>query len=295
MEGGGSKEAMLSAGRASKVPRGESTNPQDVKNRANTLLKEMCTLAHKWKAEEGVMDSTFLIIASVPDGRGGQTLCFESKNLSAWTQEHAHKLVDEAQGGKWKQYQSRQEREDEAKNSREMFPSYGKAVKALNLKKVRSLLVRLGYDLMRKEIKEGKVPQHMQSMLGNGKNRAQISKYILPYLQKEVVPGLEDRNDEDGDSDSDGTLSSARNKRGAGGKFVAKSGVVGEEEANHCMNFGLWKEELQDEEEDHEDGDVCIRLEYLVFQDAGCFKIANSSYRDALVALRLLLEFRQQG
>jgi hypothetical protein len=178
-----------------KVARGESTDPQDVAKRIKTQFRKLSDIGAALKGLERAARSggdpgklTFVLMASTSTACGVQsTVCFESSNILLWTTQEAPKLLEEAECGKWSPRQSAIEREEYARTSREMFPSYGAALQKFNLSKLRTLLRILEYDGMRDLIKRGAIPEHMEKML------SEADYYIFPPQKTKTVSILRRR------------------------------------------------------------------------------------------------------
>ena len=276
-----------------RVARGQSTNAQDVDNRIQTQLKSISEIAVALKGLERAARSggddgklTYAIVVSTSRANGvPRTVCFESSNLLKWSVQEAPKLLEQAECGKWSLHAATDIEED-VRTSKEMFPSYVEALKVLNVRKLRKLLTLLGYDKMRDDIKKGRLPQHMERMLSDAGYY-----YLGPYkrIQRERS------------RDSEGI------HRGTTGRFESDSGHVTEEEGRHLTNFDAWQrqtegqtEEQTEEQRRTEDGGVMdpeegMWLQYFTAKGQASFKVSHGSVRECMVALRLLLEFKQPG
>lgn len=272
-----------------KVARGESTKAQDVDKRIQTQLNKLSEIAVALKGIERTAHQggdggklTYVLMASTSTANGvPRTVCFESRNLLQWTVEEAANLLEQAECGKWVLQQSARERQECARTSGEMFPSYGAALQFLNAKKLRKLLTVLEYDKMRDDIKKGVIPAHMETMFSDAET------YILrPYKPEQI-----------GNERSKEGVS-----RGTGGRFVSDSGPVTEAESSHLTDFDAWHKQADEPSAENQSGDdmnaeeeSTMTLKYFIQKGDDFFKISHGSVRECTVALRLLLEFKQQG
>lgn len=292
-KGGGSEDNLLQKGQA-RALRGESMNPQDVDRRADTLFKQLTQVAAGLKREEDAGGPgggmTFFLMATTNRADGTpKTVCYQSENLLKFTLEQAPKLLDEAQCGMWSVRPEESDREEQIKNFREMFPSYEAGLALFNANEKRTLLRVLGYQQMRKEIKSGKVPEHMREIIYEDSN------YYFPYFPEHLG---KERDCAESSGSSDESKRDKHEEHGDDGKFVSKLGPVTAEEAAHLTNFSLWRkpqENVTEAQEKADEDESFLDIKYLVGKGQGCFKIHMSNDRECTVALRLLLEYRQRG
>jgi hypothetical protein len=292
-KGGGSEDNLLQKGKA-RAPRGESMNPQDVDRRVDTLFKQLTQVAAGLKREEDAGGRgggmTFFLMATT-DGADGmsKTVCYQSENLLKFTLEQAPKLLDQAQCGMWSVRPEESDREEQVKISREMFPSYEAGLAFFNANEKRTLLRVLGYDRMRKDIRSGKVPEHMREIIYKDSNC--YFPLFPEHLGKEKDCAQSSGSGDDSKRDK-------HEEHGDDGKFVSKLGPVTSEEAAHLTNFSLWRkpqENVSEAQEKADEHESFLDIKFLVGQGEGCFEIHKGSTRVCTVALRLLLEYRQQG
>jgi len=303
-----------STAKHSKVQYGESTNPRDVERRVLTLFHQVSKLAYQLKNLEDLHEGglTFVLLVSASSGsRKDSTICMESKNMLGWTTEQAAKIIEDAESGRWSMQQSVAQREENARTSREMFSSCGAIMEHFNVCELRKLLVVCGFDGMKTRIKNGKIPDHMKSMLAES-HKFSFPSYDRPIgeEEEEECSGSEEEEEDSSKDESDGGDNSSAssngdafekskcNKVGERGRYVSKLGKVSEAEGSHLTNFDAWEKQEEGDEEGEMGAEKrsILNLDHLIGRGGStCFTVCKGNRRECIVALQFLLEFQQPG
>ena len=277
---GGREGTSNCAGSTKKAPtrarRGTSIVVQDMERRSKTLMCKMRKLAGEFRQLENDGHPLHFLLHVESDCR----MCFASGSMEGLIRGGVwDKISNEAICGRWRVEGNAEE--DAA--FRKKIPTCASGVAQLSLTKKRSLLRAMGFDDIRRMIKDGKhIPEHMLEMLKNKENY---------FIKIDVAQTSQTQGQGDTDEEQRGSGS----KRGSGsnaGQFSSLSSF----EVERFMEFDAW--EYFDEDEipglvSSDDKNMC--LAFLVVQGEGRFKVDSCSNAEAVVAIRFVLEFCQQG